>query len=55
MHSYHTIHQSHSLVFTQMNRKLMSTKYLHVDVDRDFIHNYQNLETRYLSVEKMNK
>ena len=49
-YSYHAVQQSHSLIPTQMNWKLMSTLNLHTGVYSSFIHNCQNLEATHISL-----
>lgn len=49
---YHVIELSHSLVFTQRSRKLMSTPNLHMDVYSSFLHNCQNVEATKMYVSR---
>lgn len=53
-YSYHTIQQSHSLVFTQESWKHMSTRNLNMDVYSSFSHNCQNLEAIRLTLTSLN-
>lgn len=52
-HSYHIIQKLYSLIFTQMNVKLMSHINLHIDFYSNFIHNFPNFKATKVSFSKL--